>query len=162
MSIDPPLVRLVADLPAMVPFVGPEALERRSGRLFQLRLGANESLFGPSPQAAEAMRAAVEQVALYADPENAELRSELARAHGVVVENVTVASGIDDLLGLAVRAFVEPGVAAVTSLGAYPTFNYHVDGFGGRPGRVPYLQDRNDLEALAAAGPRVRARLVYL
>jgi histidinol-phosphate aminotransferase len=49
----------------------------------------------------------------------------------VALENVTVASGIDDLLGLAVRAFVEPGVAAVTSLGAYPTFNYHVDGYGG-------------------------------
>ena len=160
--MNPPLVRLVADLPATVPFVGPEALERRSGRPFQLRLGANESLFGPSPQAAEAMRAAVEQVALYGDPENAELRSELARAHGVAVENVTVASGIDDLLGLAVRAFVEPGVAAVTSLGAYPTFNYHVDGYGGHLERVPYRQDRNDLEALAAAAHRVRARLVYL
>ena len=86
--MDPPLVRLVADLPATVPFVGPEALERRTGRPFQLRLGANESLFGPSPQAAEAMRAAVEQVALYGDPENAALRSELARAHSVAVENV--------------------------------------------------------------------------
>ena len=160
--MDPPLVRLVADLPATVPFVGPEALERRTGRPFQLRLGANESLFGPSPQAAEAMRAAVEQVALYGDPENAELRSELARAHGVAVENVTVASGIDDLLGLAVRAFVEPGVAAVTSLGAYPTFNYHVDGYGGHLERVPYRQDRNDLEALAATAHRARVRLVYL
>jgi histidinol-phosphate aminotransferase len=160
--MDPPLVRLVADLPAAVPFVGPEALERRTARPFQLRLGANESLFGPSPHATEAMRAAVEQVALYGDPENAALRAELARAHGVAVENVMVASGIDDLLGLAVRAFVEPGVTAVTSLGAYPTFNYHVDGFGGHLERVPYRQDRNDLEALATAAHRVRARLVYL
>jgi histidinol-phosphate aminotransferase len=160
--MDPPFTRLVADLPATVPFVGPEALERRSGRAFQLRLGANESLFGPSPRAVEAMRAAVEQVALYGDPENAELRSELARAHGVAAEHVTVASGIDDLLGLAVRAFLESGVTAVTSLGAYPTFNYHVDGYGGRLERVPYRQDRNDLEALAAAAHRVRARLVYL
>jgi histidinol-phosphate/aromatic aminotransferase/cobyric acid decarboxylase-like protein len=149
--MDPPLVRLVADLPATVPFVGPEALERRTGRPFQLRLGANESLFGPSPQAAEAMRAAVEQVALYGDPENAELRSELARAHGVAVENVTVASGIDDLLGLAVRAFVEPGVAAVTSLGAYPTFNYHVDGYGGHLERVPYRQDPSAVQACTAS-----------
>src|SRR2546421_509218 len=162
MPMDPPFTRLIAALPATVPFVGPEALERRTGRPFQLRLGANESLFGPSPHAVAAMRAAVEHVALYGDPDNAELRSELARAHGVAVENVMVACGIDDLLGLAVRAFVEPGVAAVTSLGAYPTFNYHVDGFGGHLERVPYRQDRNDLEALAAAAHRVQARLVYL
>jgi histidinol-phosphate aminotransferase len=37
-----------------------------------------------------------------------------------------------------------------------------VDGYGGQLERVPYRQDRNDLEALAAAAHRVRARLVYL
>ena len=42
-------------LPATIPFVGPEALERRFGRPFQARLGANESTFGPSPRAVEAM-----------------------------------------------------------------------------------------------------------
>ncbi|MEO7002826.1 MAG: hypothetical protein ABI068_13490, partial [Ktedonobacterales bacterium] len=38
-----PLTQRVAGLPATVPFTGPEALERRSGRPFTLRLGANES-----------------------------------------------------------------------------------------------------------------------
>jgi histidinol-phosphate aminotransferase len=64
-----PLTRLVAGLPPTVPFTGPETLERRSGRTFALRLGANESNFGPSPHAREAMRAAVERIACYADPE---------------------------------------------------------------------------------------------
>ncbi len=73
-----------------------------------------------------------------------------------------VASGIDDLLGLAVRAFLEPGQTAVTSLGAYPTFNYHVVGFGGSLERVPYRDDRNDLDGLASAAHRVGAPLVYL
>src|SRR5947208_871200 len=40
LPMDPPFTRLVADLPATVPFVGPEALERRTGRPFRLRLGA--------------------------------------------------------------------------------------------------------------------------
>ncbi len=157
-----PVTRLVAELPATVPFVGPEALERQSGRPFLLRLGANESAFGPSPRAIEAMSAAASQIAWYADPENYNLRAALARHHGVGMENIVVASGIDDLLGLVVRAFLERGETAVTSLGAYPTFNYHVAGYGCNLHRAPYRDDTNDLDALAEAARRAEARLVYL
>lgn len=157
-----PFTRLVAELPATVPFVAPEALERQSGRPIKLRLGANESNFGPSPRAREAMRAASDQVAWYCDPESFVLREALARHHGVSMQQIVVGSGIDDLLGLIVRAFLEPGALAVTSLGAYPTFNYHVIGYGGRLERVPYRNDQNDLQALAETAARVGARLVYL
>ncbi len=54
--------RLVASLPATVPFVSPEALERRVGRPLALRIGANESAFGPSPKALAAMRQAAARV----------------------------------------------------------------------------------------------------
>jgi histidinol-phosphate aminotransferase len=145
-----------------VPFLAPEAIERRSGRPLRLRLGANESLFGASPLAASAMRTAVERVQLYCDPECSELRAALARLHGVAADNVVISAGIDDLLGLAVRAFVEPGTIAVTSLGGYPTFNYHVLGFGGELHTVPYRDDHNDLDGLAEAAARVGARVVYL
>src|SRR5258705_13063707 len=148
-----PVTRLVAELPATIPFVGPEALERLSGRRIKLRLGANESSFGPSPRAIEAMCAAARQIAHYADPENFELRSALARHHGVAPEHIVVASGIDDLLGLAVRAFLEPGQTAVTSLGAYPTFNYHVVGFGGSLERRPYPGEGNHLAGRPSPPP---------
>ena len=157
-----PVTRRIASLPATVPFTAPEALERRSGRPFALRLGANESAFGPSPRAREAMRAAVDRVQFYADPENYELRAALAERWSVSIENVVVGSGIDDLLGLIVRAFLDEGETAVTSRGAYPTFNYHVVGYGGRLELVPYRDDHNDLEALAAAAHRTSARLVFL
>ncbi len=157
-----PFTRLVAGLPATVPFVAPEALERQGGRPIKLRLGANESSFGPSPRAKAAMRAAIDHIAWYGDPESYELREALARLHGVSMEQVVVGSGIDDLLGLVVRAFLDPGVRVVTSLGAYPTFNYHVVGYGGNLERVPYRNDQNDLQALAETAARVGARLVYL
>ena len=38
---------LVQELPATVPFVGPETQERNRGYLFKARIGANESVFGP-------------------------------------------------------------------------------------------------------------------
>src|SRR5690349_9415602 len=89
---------VLAGLPADAPFVGPETLERRSGRRFTLRLGANESGFGPSPRAREAMVAALGRVAHYADPECYELRATIASRHGVGVEHIVVAGGIDELL----------------------------------------------------------------
>ena len=45
-----PLTSIVSELPASVPFVGPEALERARGRPFRARLGANESAFGAAPR----------------------------------------------------------------------------------------------------------------
>ena len=73
-----------------------------------------------------------------------------------------VGEGIDGLLGLAVRMIVTPQAPVVTSLGAYPTFNYHVAGFGGRLVTVPYRDDREDLDGLLAAAKRENAPLVYL
>lgn len=157
-----PVTRLVAELPATVPFVGPEAIERRTGRPIRLRLGANESVFGPSPRAVEAMCAAAANTAYYADPESYDLRAAIADRLGVRMDEVVIGSGIDDLLGLVARAFVDRGETAVTSLGAYPTFNYHVNGFGGRLERVPYRNDRNDLDGLAEAAHRTGARVVFL
>jgi histidinol-phosphate aminotransferase len=162
MSAGPPLTRLVQDLPATVPFVAPDAIERQMGKPLRLRLGANESLFGPSPRALQAMRASLDRIAHYGDPESFALTGALARLHGVEKENIVVTSGIDDLLGLAARAFVETGTSAVTSFGAYPTFNYHVVGFGGELRRAPYRNDANDLQALADLAHRYHARLVYL
>lgn len=157
-----PFTRLVAELPATVPFVAPEALERQSGRPIQLRLGANESNFGPSPKASAAMRDAVEQISWYGDPESYDLREALARHHGIRIDQVVIGSGIDDLFGLVVRAFLEPGQQVVTSLGAYPTFNYIVSSYGGVLSRVPYRNDRNDLQALAETAVGVGAHMVYV
>ena len=153
---------LVAALPATVPFVGPEAHMRASGREFRARLGANESVFGPSPMAIEAMERAAPEAWMYGDSESHDLRAALAAHHGVAPENIVVGEGIDGLLGTLVRLLVEPGDPVVTSDGAYPTFNYHVAGFGGVLHKVPYRDDREDPAALLTRAEEVGAKLVYL
>jgi histidinol-phosphate aminotransferase len=157
-----PFTRIIQEIPATVPFLAPEAIERRSGKSLTLRLGANESAFGPSPLALEAMREAAAQVNWYGDPESYDLRAALAERRGVGMENIVIGCGIDDLLELIVRTYLEPGETAVTSLGGYPTFAYHVAGYGGKLERVPYRDDRNDLIGLAEAASRSQARIVYL
>lgn len=158
----PRLTDLAASLPPTVPFVGPETQERRQGSAFRARLGANESVFGPSPRVIEAMARAAGETWMYGDPENHDLRHALARFHGVEPGNIIVGEGIDGLLGYLVRLFVGPGDAVVTSDGAYPTFNYHVTGHGGTLHKVPYRDDQEDGIALLARAGEVGAKLVYL
>jgi histidinol-phosphate aminotransferase len=153
---------LVRGLPASVPFVGPETQERRRGRPFHARLGANESVFGPSPRAVEAMAREAAEAWKYGDAQSHDLRAALAAAHGVRMENVMVGEGIDGLLGYLVRMLVEPGDPVVTSDGAYPTFNYHVAGFGGVLHKVPYRDDAEDPEALVARAAETGAKLLYI
>ena len=69
-----------------------------------VKLNTNESPFGPSPLALEAMRAAaVDTLRLYPDPEAQELREALAVHHGVEPEQVFVGNGSDEVLA---HAFV--------------------------------------------------------
>jgi histidinol-phosphate aminotransferase len=160
--LHPYLTPLAQSLPDTVPFVGPEAIERRSGRPIRARVGANESGFGCSPRVAAAMAEAAPTMWRYGDPELFDLRAALAAHLGIPQANVVVGEGIDGLHGLIARLVIGPGDASVTSLGAYPTFNYHVNGFGGRVVAVPYSSDREDLEALAATARRENAKVVYL
>ena len=158
----PSLTSIVDGLPASTPFVGPEALERRMGRPLDVRLGANESLFGPSARVVDAMRAAALDIQLYGDPEAFELRQALARHHGITLDHLVLGSGIDELLGVLVKAYLAPGQIAVMSLGGYPTFAYQVNGQGGRIETVPYRDDKNDIEGLVETARRVGAKLLYL
>ncbi|NUB43743.1 pyridoxal phosphate-dependent aminotransferase [Fertoebacter nigrum] len=158
----PRFTPLADSLPATVPFVGPETQERARGAAFAARLGANESLFGPSPLAVAAMAQAAADVWMYGDPENHDLRAALAAHHGAGPENIVVAEGIDGLLGYLVRLLVAPGDAVVTSDGAYPTLNFHVAGFGGHLHKVPYRGDHEDPDALLDRAAAVDAKLIYL
>ncbi|TPL22995.1 pyridoxal phosphate-dependent aminotransferase [Mesorhizobium sp. B2-2-4] len=162
MRLRPPLMPLVAALPSTVPFVGPEAQERDRGRAFRARIGANESSFGPSPRVIARMAEIAADMWMYCDPDNHDLKVAAAAHHDLKVENVVVGEGIDGLLGLVARMYVAPGDAVVTSLGAYPTFNFHIAGVGGRLVTVPYANDHEDLEGLLAAAAREKAPLVYL
>ncbi len=156
-----PFIPLIEKLSANVPFVGPEAIERRWDRRFRARIGANENVFGPSPRAIAAMKKAAAEVWQYCDPEIYDLKQALAIHLGIPAENIAVGEGIDSLFGLAVRLFVEPGVKVATSLGAYPTFNFHVHGFGGTLVTAPYVNDREDPQALLDLARRESARLIY-
>jgi histidinol-phosphate aminotransferase len=74
-----------------------------------IKLNTNENPYPPSPKVLKAIRAGVGGgLRLYPCPTARLLRERLARLHGCRPENLVVGNGSDELLNLAVRAFVEP------------------------------------------------------
>ena len=157
----PRFTPLITTLPSSTPFVGPEALERRNGAAIKARIGANENVFGPAPSVIAAMQAHAHEVWKYGDPENHDLKRALAAHLGIGPENICVGEGIDGLFGYALRLFVEQGTPVATSLGAYPTFNFHVTGFGGELVTTPYVEYREDPTSLLALAKREKAKVIY-
>jgi histidinol-phosphate aminotransferase len=74
-----------------------------------IKLNTNENPYPPSPKVLRAVKAAVdERLRLYPNPTASLLREKLAKLHRCAPRNIIVGNGSDELLALAVRAFVEP------------------------------------------------------
>jgi histidinol-phosphate aminotransferase len=163
MSVHPQPAPAVRAVPATTPFVAPEELARRVGRASLVRLGANESAFGPSPRAIAAMQAAVPLISHYGDPESVDLRTALAARHGCKIENIIVGSGVDELLGLICRTYGTHGDPVLMSHGSYATFAYQVIGHGLDLKTVPPFADGAvDVEAMLAKAREIQPKIVYL
>ena len=82
-----------------------------------IKLNTNENPYPPSPRVLTAVKTAVDgRLRLYPNPTAQLLREKLAKLHGCAPENIIVGNGSDELLALAVRAFVEPLVGQVSRL----------------------------------------------
>lgn len=64
----------------------------------QVRLSSNESPFGPSPHAVEAMTAAVREAHRYPDDQSTQLREAIAAHEGLDVDAVAVGNGSANIL----------------------------------------------------------------
>src|ERR1035437_10132756 len=74
-----------------------------------IKLNTNENPYPPSPRVLRAVRAAVDgRLRLYPNPTAERLREKLAQLHRCRPEKLIVGNGSDELLALAVRAFVAP------------------------------------------------------
>ncbi len=158
----PKFTSIIESLPVTIPFVGPEALARRSGQQILARMGANENVFGPSPKVIAALQAHAQNSWAYGDPETFDLKHAVAQHLSVSPENIVIGEGIDGLHGLAVRMFVEAGAKVINSLGAYPTFSAHVKSFGGNLITLPYVDDHEDLPSLLKLAKSERPKILNL
>jgi len=153
----------VRRLSPYVPGKPPEALERELGIKDSIKLASNENPLGPGQLALAALAAAAPKVGLYPDGGGHELRSKLARRHGVSLDQVTLGNGSNDVLVLLAEAFLTAEVEAVYSQYAFAVYPIAVQASGASARVAPALPANgaqplgHDPSALIAAiGPKTR------
>ena len=95
-----------------------------------VKLASNENPLGVSPLARRALEAALADLARYPDGIGFDLKQALSRRYGVGPERLVIGNGSNDVLELAARAFLAPGLDAVYSQHAFAVYPLAVQAVG--------------------------------
>ncbi len=107
------------------------------------------------------MQAALSGCSEYPDDDASALRLKLAEHHGVQVEQVLVAGGLTEFLGMVARTFLAPGLNAVTSERSFIVYRMATEAAGAQLIEVPVRQNGSDLDGIAAAA-NPKTRIIFL
>ncbi len=145
------------------PYMGPgspEALARQYG--FDLdrlvKLDANENPYGPSPRVLAALSRPL-PYHRYPEPDSETLRRALAEYVGTSPDQVVVGAGSDEIILLALQAFLSPGTALIELAPTFVMYRLTAEAVGARVITIPrepgdYQVDPE--KVIAALGPRVK------
>jgi histidinol-phosphate aminotransferase len=121
-----------------------------------IKLNSNENSYPPSPLVLERLRAACNaDLRLYPDPRALAVRRKLAERFGVSPEQTIVGNGSDELLGIVMRCFVDPGQKIAYPTPTYSYYQQLIEMQDGRTAAVEFPDDFSLPDALAAAGAQV-------
>jgi histidinol-phosphate aminotransferase len=116
-----------------------------------IKLASNENPRGVSPLARRAVEAALPELARYPDGNGFDLKQALSRRHGLPPERIVLGNGSNDVLEMAARAFLAPGLAAVYSQHAFAVYPLAVQAAGATGIEVPARDYGHDLAAMRGA-----------
>ena len=126
-----------------------------------VKLASNENPLGVSPKALAAVRSLLDGLARYPDGNGFELKQALSRRCGVGQDQIVLGNGSNDVLELAARAFLAPGLSAVYAQHAFAVYPLAVKAVGAQGIEVPARDYGHDLAAMAAA-VRADTRIVFV
>src|SRR5258706_15564952 len=133
-DLAPPYVRAIAPYQPGKP-IAELARELGLEEAGIIKLASNENPLGVSPLARRAIEAAITGLARYPDGNGFDLKRALSRRHGVAQECVVLGNGSNDVLEMAARAFLTPGLEAIYSQHAFAVYPLAVQAGGGARGR---------------------------
>lgn len=87
-----------------------------------VKLNQNENRYPPSPAVAEAIRNAIDSIALYPDSTSRQLRETAAKVFGIDAEEVMASNGSDEMLRILFQSCCDPGDKVVAF---YPSYTYY-------------------------------------
>jgi len=141
------------------PYVGGKSELAGAARV--IKLSANESALGPSPQAVAALQEAALASHRYPDGEAARLRAALGRRFQLDPARIVCGAGSDELIQLLLRAYAGPGDEVVYSAHGFLMYKLGALGVGAVPVAAPERRLRADVDALLAhVGSRTRMLFV--
>jgi len=150
----------IQGLPAYVPGK-PVAEVEQELKIHAVKLASNENPLGPSPKAMEAARHALGEANWYPDGGSKRLREVLAARNGVRFEEVFVGLGSSEIIDLASRVLLRPGLDGITSEGSFTLFAIAIRASGGNLIQTKMKNFAFDLEAIAAA-ITPQTRVIYI
>lgn len=116
-----------------------------------IKLASNENPLGASPLAQEALKKAIESVAIYPDGGCVELKERLAQKYLLNPDNFIVGNGSDEIFIFIAAALLGPGDEMLTSECTFSEYEFAARLFGATPVYVPMVADRVDLAAIVQA-----------
>ena len=150
----------IQGLPAYVPGKPGEEVEQDL-KIHAVKLASNENPLGPSPKAMEAARHALGEANWYPDGGSKHLRKVLAKRLRVRFEEVFVGLGSSEIIDLASRVLLRPGLDGITSEGSFTLFAIAIRASGAKLIQTPMKKFTFDLDAIAAAVTPL-TRVIYI
>lgn len=128
-----------------------EEVRRDLGLRNVVKMASNENPYGPSPKVFKAIARAAGQLNRYPDGDCYYLRESLARRLGVARNQLIFGNGSDELIVLAVRAFVEKGDEVVMARPSFLIYDIASRAAGANIRAVPLKDFRYDLAGMKRA-----------
>ncbi len=126
-----------------------------------IKLASNENPLGVSPLAMQAMQLAIADLARYPDGNGFELKQAIVRTFGVAMPQVVLGNGSNDVLDMAARAFLAPGVEAIYSQHAFAVYPIATQTIGAKGVAVPARNFGHDLDAMLKA-VTAQTRMIFI
>lgn len=158
-----PAKRNTAHLSRYAPDLEPEQLQAELNTSQPtIRLSMNENVYGPSPKVAEAIQAWTGAHAhRYPDTRLSSLRAALAAYHGVDPDALVFTNGLDEMIQVLPRTYIEPGDEVLIHTPTFPEYASQAKVDGAIIVEVPDKQLVIDWPGMLA-GISDRTKLIYL
>ena len=138
-----------------------EEVKRELGLKDIIKMASNENPLGPSPKAVSAMKKVLGDISRYPDASCFYLRNALARKHRVSPDNIIVGNGSDEIIILALRAFVEEGDEVIIAEPTFLIYKIAAKIAGAKIIDVPLKNLKYDLKAMKKA-ITPRTKLIFI
>jgi len=138
-----------------------EEVKREFNLKSVIKLASNENPYPPSPRVLRAIAAAGKAVNRYPDGNCFELRQELSKRLKVAPDQLVFGCGSDEVIVLAIRAFVRDGDEVVMAKPSFLVYSLASAAAGAKLVEVPLKSLWYDLDAMKAA-VTPRTKIVFI